>query len=434
MTQKFNPKQYQGKKRVYVKVPLSPNISRLYIWDDGAHEYLAPTRGKNYIASRRRQGEKRVKQFFRSVEEARTWQKFVVQPENPFDPKKVVNKTPLFAKILDDWRLRCLRGKAPGTVLQYERLLGFHFGMFMDKHIDEITPTMIDRWLDELTDPTGWRLQNPNRKGFDHELTLLGTILRYYANYSDQYGDPDYVVPLRDRHVDRVYDVKPGKGVGKKKDIPEKEFWFWRVELAKGKYAPIMPALATVQYYEALRISEAAGVWWEDVCFDWDCPENSYILIRRHLYWPRKKGHKSRLLPGFKNSKHFPDEIKVLPMYPEVFEALKRLYIPGAKGFVFQMDGEFLEYRWIQHCYDHAFERAGLPYSATHVMRHGGSSDLLNNSHGDATLAQQQLGVTNLKTAMTYAKRGERALMDYSKERWDEWRRKQNTQTSAEQK
>ena len=42
MTQKFNPKQYQGKKRVYVKVPLSPNISRLYIWSEEAHEYLTP--------------------------------------------------------------------------------------------------------------------------------------------------------------------------------------------------------------------------------------------------------------------------------------------------------------------------------------------------------------------------------------------------------
>lgn len=71
MTKKFNSKLYQGKKRVYVKVPLSPNISRLYIWDESACEYLAPSRGKNYIASRRRSGEKRVKQFFRSVEEAR---------------------------------------------------------------------------------------------------------------------------------------------------------------------------------------------------------------------------------------------------------------------------------------------------------------------------------------------------------------------------
>lgn len=140
------------------------------------------------------------------------------------------------------------------------------------------------------------------------------------------------------------------------------------------------------------------------------------------------------LLPGFKNSKYLPDEVKILPMYPEVFETLKKLYTPGAKGFVFQMDGQFLEYRWIQHCYDHAFKRAGLPYTATHVMRHGGSSDLLSNSHGDATLAQQQLGVTSLKTAMGYAKRGERALMDYSKERWDEWRKRQNTQTLLDAK
>ena len=383
-------------------------------------------------ASRRKPGEKRKKEFFRSVEEARTWQKFIEMPANPLDPVKVVNKTPLFTKVLDDWRLRSLRSKAPGTIDQYERMLGFHFGKFMDKHMNQITASLIDSWIDELTDPKGWRMQDPNRKGFDHELTLLGTILRYYANYSDQYGDPDYVVPIRKRHEDRVVNVKTGKSVSKKKDIPEKEFWTWRAELAKGKYIAIMPPLATVQYYNALRISEAPAIWWEDVFFDWKDPENSYILIRRHLYWPRKKGKKSRPLPGFKNSKHLANETKELPMYPEVFEVLKKLYTPGAKGFVFQMDGEFLEYRWIQHAYDHAFKRAGLPYSATHVMRHGGSSDVLNKSGGDVTLAQQQLGVTNLKTAMGYAKREERALSKHVKERWAESRKQQNTQTPSE--
>ncbi len=436
MTQKFNPKQYQGKKRVYVKVPLSPNISRLYIWDEEAHEYLTPTRGKAYIASRRRSGEKRAKQFFRSVEEARTWQKFIELPQNPFDPKKVANKSPLFSQVVEDWRKRCLNGSAPGTIRQYQRLLRHHFGMLMSKHINEITPAFTDDWLDVLTDPAGHRMQNPNRKGFDHELSLLGTILRYYQNYCDRYNDPDYVVPIRDRHVNRVQCVKANAKVAKKKDLSQDEFLIWRQELAKGKYAELAPPLATFQYYDALRISEAAAIFWEDVFFDWNHPEDSYILIRRHIDWVREKGVPSQLLPGFKNSKNYPNETKKLPMYPEVFEALRERFTPGDKGLVFQMDGSFLEYRWIQHAYDHAFERAGLPYSATHVMRSGGSSHLLNHSSGDANLAQQQLGVADLKTAMLYAKKEERALMDFSKVRWQQWnlQQTQNTQTPKDEK
>jgi integrase len=305
-------------------------------------------------------------------------------------------------------------------------MLQFHFGMFMDKHINQITPSLIDQWIDELTDPRGWRLQDPNRKGFDHELVLLRTILRYYENYSDQYHDPDFKIPIRQRHADRVKGSKSNGPIKKRKDLPEEDFHLWREEASKGPYPEIIPLLGTIQYYESLRISEAAAIHWEDVFFDWVNPENSYITICRHIDWARKKGVQSVLLPGFKNSKHLPDGIKTYAMYPEVFEALKKLYTPGAKGLVFHWDGQFLEYRWIQHAYDAAFRRAGLPYSGTHVMRHGGSSMVLNKT-GDATLAQQQLGVTSLKTTMVYAKRSSHALRDFAKNEWLEWKKRNNT-------
>lgn len=442
MTQKFNPKQYQGKKRVYVKVPLSPNISRLYIWNEETREYAAPSRGKPYIASRRKPGEDREKEFFFSVEKARSWQKFMETPEDPLDPKKVSYKTPLLSEVIELWRKRSLHNKAPGTKLQYDRLLGFHFTNLMSRHIEEITAKAVHKWLDDLMDKHGSRMQNPNRKGFEHELTLLKTLLNFYKRYQYEFeaeSAPAYVVPINKGHDERVINVKPmedGQAIEKKKDIPLGEFLAWRAELTVGKYAVLAPAIATVQYFDALRISEACALFWEDVFFNWDNPEESYIIIRRHIYWPRRRGHISKVLPGFKNSKYLPGGVKVLPMYPEVFEVLKNLYSPGIKGLIFLMDGKHFEYRWIQHAYDHAFKRAGLPYSATHVMRHGGSSHLLNNCQGDATLAQAQLGVTNLKTAMGYAKREENALSDFAKLRWKEWNVKQtqNTQTPSEKK
>ncbi len=63
-------------------------------------------------------------------------------------------------------------------------------------------------------------------------------------------------------------------------------------------------------------------------------------------------------------------------MYPEVFEALMKLYKPGPGGkmqeLVFHHNGKILEYRAIEHAYDRAFARAGLKFTGTHVMMHGG--------------------------------------------------------------
>ncbi len=39
MTTKFNPKQYQGKPRIYRPVPGAPRVLRLYVWNQSVLEY-----------------------------------------------------------------------------------------------------------------------------------------------------------------------------------------------------------------------------------------------------------------------------------------------------------------------------------------------------------------------------------------------------------
>jgi hypothetical protein len=53
-TQKFNPKVYGGKPRLYAAVPRAPRISRLWVWDKGSKEYRTPPQGKCYMAKRKR--------------------------------------------------------------------------------------------------------------------------------------------------------------------------------------------------------------------------------------------------------------------------------------------------------------------------------------------------------------------------------------------
>lgn len=85
---------------------------------------------------------------------------------------------------------------------------------------------------------------------------------------------------------------------------------------------------------------------------------------------------------------------------------------------MFHVDGSHFEYRQIQYAYDKAFKAAGLPYSATHVMRHGGCRRVYNAT-GDLSIAQQHLGNKSMQTVAVYAKRSAAALTNVAHAEWD---------------
>ena len=119
---------------------------------------------------------------------------------------------------------------------------------------------------------------------------------------------------------------------------------------------------------------------------------------------------------GFKNSKAN-DGLKEQPMFPETFGVLSKLKTPEAKGLVFQIDGTHLEYRAIQSAYDRTFRKVGLPFTGTHVMRHGGCRRVYNQV-GDLAVAQQLLGNADLKSTLVYAKRDASALTEVAQKQW----------------
>lgn len=107
----------------------------------------------------------------------------------------------------------------------------------------------------------------------------------------------------------------------------------------KGK---ILWALSTVQYYQALRISEAAALFWEDVYLDLENPKNSRIKVNKAVFWPRVAKMKSFIKPGFKNDKSN-GGVKEHPMFPETFKALKAIKMEKSSGLIFQWSGRHLE-------------------------------------------------------------------------------------------
>ena len=420
-----NLKVYQGKDRIYPKVSGTTGIHRILVWDADRNEYVPPKRGLLFYARRYELDEfgvsRRRLEYFGTLDEARAWQSFrveanqvvstVVASSSPKTPEKPGG--PLLRDVIHEWRARKYPSLAVGSTVHYDQLLQLHFSDLMPLPVNKITPQVIDAWLAKLKAGIGKTYQSRSRTSFDHELALLTVLLRYYDEYAD---DPHFRLPLKKRHrqdskLKVSLPIKP-------KDLSLAEFFRFRAELEKGKYGKVLAPLTTLQFFEALRISEGAGVYWEDVRLEFSDPKESRIFIVRSVEFSRKKGMETKVTPGFKNSKAL-GGTKELPMFPETFEALKKIYYIGAKGLIFHDDhGQVFSYSFIRNAYDRAFKKAGLPYTATHVMRHGGTRDNLNSTGGDFTIAGQLLGNSDMETIQTYAKRHKGALTKVSHEQW----------------
>ena len=275
--------------------------------------------------------------------------------------------------------------------------------------IRELTAPRIDAWLDEMKDPNRKWIHSKKRKRFKNELKLLSTIFGYYEEY---YEDTEFRFPIKRRHYEDA-DLNRQKKVSK--DLSLEEFTFFREVLRRTTYGKVLAPLATVQYFQAQRISETAGLYWEDINLDEEKPSNSRLTVRRIIVWPRVRTTPSYIKMGFKNAEAN-DGIKEQPVFPESYQALMELG-ENRKGLVFQMDGRHIEYRLIQTWYDKSFKLAGLPYRGTHIMRHGGCRNLYNEVP-DLAVAQQLLGNSSIKTTTIYAKRHKGALTQVAHAKW----------------
>jgi integrase len=317
-----------------------------------------------------------------------------------------------FGEFVDEWKRQCWSKRKPSTQAQYNKLLRLYFGPLIPIPVEGITAKVIDRWIDYLKDEKNQFVHVSTRTGFRHELRLLTTILKYYVEVNDE---TKFVLPIKRRHRDAIL-LNKSKEV-RHKDLTESEFLKFRDELSKGKRGQQMAILATVQFYQALRISEAAAIHWEDLRLDSKVPKQSRLRCTKSVYWARTRGTRAQVVHSFKNARAN-SGVKESPLMPATFTALMRIHSSNAKGLVFADAGAPLEYRWIQAAYDRAFARVGLNYSATHIMRHGMTRKVYNET-GDLALAGQLLGNTTEQSIRVYAKRSTQALNQYVEKKWE---------------
>ena len=404
MNKKFNPKEYRNKERVFTPVSGQRGISKLWRWNKEKLCYeVTPKCAYQARKSVLKFGlPQRITRFFETLDEARNWQitleSSISQRNDPLASSRLT-----FGDVVSDWKLKSLSSRAKTTQAQYQKLLSHYFEPLMPVRMSDFTSLVVDEWITYLV----LLPRNISRANFNHELDLLSLLLNYHADFDDSFQNP-----IRRRHRKAIKLKSPEC---KKKDLLESDFFSFRDALKLVKGGEIFAALATVQFYQALRISEAAAISWEDVEINDLAPEHSRVVISKSVKWIRSKGSIPFIEANYKNSKAN-GGAKESPLFPESFRALTG--IPRtANGLVFSDQGQILTYRQIQHAYNTAFKSVGLPYRSTHIMRHGGCRLILNRT-GDLSLAQQVLGNKDLKTVQVYAQRDTQALNQYAQKVW----------------
>lgn len=313
-----------------------------------------------------------------------------------------------FKHLVSLWNTHHVEHLKITTKIRYKFIAKKFFNFFNKYQVNEITPPIIDLWLSKLRDK---KLNEGRKTGFAYELRVLGSIFYFFREYSDDYS---YQVPIRKRHFAKE-EMASKKTPRKSKNLTPDEFLLFHKKLRAilPKKIKIVLSLVLLQYWHALRVSEIAAIHWEDLFINETHPERSFLRINRSLKWIRGK---IILEDGFKNS-NATDGFKDLLLFPvtyRVFLELKRSYEKNGtalRGLVFRCPvGEPLRYRQIQYYYDRAFKNAGLAYSGTHIMRHGGSRRLYAESMNLET-AKQLLGNTDMATTKLYLEDNNEALV-----------------------
>lgn len=158
---------------------------------------------------------------------------------------------------------------------------------------------------------------------------------------------------------------------------------------------PLYQDLAKIQFFTAGRIGEVAGIQWKNVDI-----KNKRLLIKETCVW-------DMTTKTFIELKAFPKnrETRAVFITDEILTVLKHreaFRIPG-NDYVFHVEGAPLNYGTIQLNYRESQRKSGVPYTGTHILRHG-MAKLARQVGGGLDAVLAMTGHKDLKLADHYSK------------------------------
>lgn len=371
-----------------------PDISKILVLDKKSGKWTEPLRGKKFKARRYVKtaggGLKRIKRSFETITEAKAFRNGTsVEKEIAKTARPSSKKT--FGELVEEWKTGWLPNKDLSTQIRYKSYLK-HFTFLWHMPVDEIEPLHIDQWIAHLKKPEYLKVCHSTRCSYDHEFSVLRVILNFYASRFNR----NYRLPfLKDHNV--MLKVKNKATV--KKDLTVDQLKAF-IESLRGlcwdtKWEAIF-YLALMQYAIYGRIQDAAALHFED--FDL---ANDRLEVNKKVQWLRARGYEDRIVAGSKANGG-----KLLNPIPELAVHVFKEWIVRSgirSGKLFHIGGEIITYRQIEKRYTQALKAAGLPFSATHILRHAALTEAYESCK-DLLLVQRLAGQGDLRSTTRYAK------------------------------
>lgn len=392
------------KTRKEVPTPY-PDITKVLILDEKSGRWIEPKFGKSFKARRyirTVQGKLlRVKRSFDSIAEAKAFRNGI-SVEKEIEKTKSPKDKMTFGTLVEYWQRDWLPNKDISTQIRYKSYLK-HFAFFRDLVVDGIEPTHVDQWISNIKRPEYLAQCHSTRCDYDHEFSVLRGILNFYASRFNR----NYRLPFLRDHTDMLK-VKNKSIVRKDLTVEQfKTFIESLRELCWGTKWEAIYYLALMQYGIYGRIQDAAALSYESFDFD-----SNRVNITQKVQWLRSAKHEDRITSGSKT-----DGGKILSPIPELAAQVFREWVVRSgvrKGLLFQMDDQLITYRQIENRYSMALKRAGLPFSATHILRHAALTEVYDTCK-DLLTVQRLAGQRDLRSTTRYAKVRDHQIVETQK-------------------
>lgn len=356
----------------------------------------------SYYAEKRVQG-KLFTRSFNSLFEAKKWRENMSGVEIE-DASKITNSNCSTLKTV--WE-SMQRTHFPLLATSTKDIWLRRFKLLEDlQHLpmDHITPSKISEWVQHWVkffstdDYQGSGRGKAGRCNLNNELNMFVTIFNWYKQ-SEEFEKEALSLtnPVKTKHKKMGF-IRPIPDKRKQIDLDSAFLFFDFLR-------PLYRDLAMMQFYTAGRVGEVAGIQWSNIDF-----KNKRLLIKDTCVWSTSN-------KMFVELKAFPKNREARPVYitDEIMEVLNRrlaFRLPN-NDFVFHVDGEPLNYCTIQINYRAAQRKSGVPYTGTHILRHG-MAKLARKVGGGLDAVLAMTGHKDLKLADHYSKSNEDDQKEFS--------------------
>lgn len=268
--------------------------------------------------------------------------------------------------------------------------------------MDKITPSKITSWVNHwVAEFSSEEYQSTRgragRCNLNNELNMFVTIFNWYKE-SEQYEREAHHLtnPVKRKHRQLGF-IKPVPDKKKQIDLEDAFLFF---EYLK----PLYKDMAMLQFYCASRIGEIAGLQWSNIDI-----KRRRMLIKHTIIWDDHK--------VFLELKPFPKNKEPRPVFitDEIMEILKhrKAFKQPKCDYVFHVEGSPINYGTVLVNYRNAQRKSGVPYSGTHILRHG-MAKLARKVGGGLDAVMAMTGHKDVKLANHYSKCDEDDQKEFS--------------------